>query len=104
MLRSLYVCYLSLDDPLVESQVIAYLEGLASRSHTIHLLTFETRPLTRARRAQLRELMRARGVHWHGLRYHKRPSLPATVLDALAGALVCAWLVRRHRLDVVHAR
>ena len=42
-LRSLYVCYLSLDDPLVDTQVVAYLEGLARRGHTIHLLTFEPR-------------------------------------------------------------
>ncbi len=104
MLRSLYICYLSLDDPLVESQVVAYLEGLARRGHTIHLLTFETRRLTRAHRGRLREAMLTRGVHWHGLRYHTRPSLPATAADTLCGALACAWLVRRHGLDAVHAR
>ena len=103
-LRSLYVCYLSLDDPLADSQVVAYLEGLAHQGHTVHLLTFETAPLTRARRAGLRQLMRARGVQWHGLRYHKRPSLAATTVDTVCGALVCAWLVRRHKLDAVHAR
>ncbi len=103
-LRSLYLCYLSLDDPLVESQVVAYLEGLARRGHAIHLLTFETGPLTRSRRAELRERLRARGVRWHGLRYHKRPSLPATTFDTMCGALACAWLVRRHKLGAVHAR
>jgi glycosyltransferase involved in cell wall biosynthesis len=103
-LRSLYLCYLSLDDPLVESQVVAYLEGLAGRGHAIHLLTFETRPLTRARRTELRERLRARGVRWHGLRYHKRPSLPATTFDTVCGALACVWLVRRHKLGAVHAR
>jgi SAM-dependent methyltransferase/glycosyltransferase involved in cell wall biosynthesis len=104
MLRSLYVCYLSLDDPLVESQVVAYLEGLGRRGHTIHLLTFETRSRPRADRTRMREAMQARGVSWHGLPYHKRPSLPATAFDTLRGALACAWLVRRHRLDAVHAR
>jgi glycosyltransferase involved in cell wall biosynthesis len=104
LLRSLYVCYLSLDDPLVESQVVDYLEGLAELGHTIHLLTFETRPLTRTRRAELRRRLRSRGVQWHGLRYHKRPSLPATAMDAICGALACAWLVRRHSLGAVHAR
>ena len=103
-LRSLYVCYLSLEDPLVESQVLAYLQGLARRGHTVHLLTFETGRLTRSRRRALQDRMRAVGVHWHGLRYHKRPSLPATAFDAMCGALACAWLVRRHHLDAVHAR
>jgi hypothetical protein len=102
-LRSLYICYLSLEDPLVHTQVVAYLEGLAGRGHTIHLLTFEPK-LDAGRRSALEADLRGRGITWHALRYHKRPSLPATVYDALTGALVAARLVRRHRLDAVHAR
>jgi glycosyltransferase involved in cell wall biosynthesis len=103
-LRSLYVCYLSVSDPLVDSQVLAYLEGLAAAGHTIHLLSFEPGRLSRSRRRAIRRRLRARGIHWHGLRYHQRPSLPATALDVVCGAVACAWLVRRHRLDAVHAR
>ena len=102
-LRSLYVCYLSLEDPLVETQVVAYLEGLARRGHTIHLLTFEPK-LHAERRRHLESDLRRRGIEWHSLRYHKRPSLPATIVDALAGALFAVWLLRRHRLDAFHAR
>ena len=103
LLRSLYVCYLSLEDPLVETQVVAYLEGLARRGHTIHLLTYEPK-LSAERKRRLRADLARRGIAWHSLRYHKRPSLPATIYDALVGALVGAWLVRRHRLDAIHAR
>jgi glycosyltransferase involved in cell wall biosynthesis len=103
-LRSLYVCYLSLDDPLVRTQVVAYLAGLTAQGHVVHLLTFETSRLTRARRREFREQMRAERIHWHGLRYHKRPSLPATVFDTLLGAAVVAGLVRHFRLQAVHAR
>jgi hypothetical protein len=102
-LRSLYVCYLSLADPLVQTQVVAYLEGLARRGHTIHLLTYEPK-LSAERADRFEEDLKRRGITWHSLRYHKRPSLPATVYDALAGAVVAARLVRRHRLDAVHAR
>jgi glycosyltransferase involved in cell wall biosynthesis len=103
-LRSLYICYLSLEDPLVHTQVIAYLEGLASAGHCVHLLTFETSRLARARRGELRRSLAARGISWHGLRYHKRPSLPATVYDTLAGAICASVLLWRHRLDTLHAR
>lgn len=102
-LRSVYICYQSLEDPLVQTQVVAYLEGLARAGHTIHLLTYEPRLSRACKRALVADLAR-RGIAWRSLRYHKRPSLPATVYDALAGALVVTWLVRRHRLDVVHAR
>lgn len=102
-LKSLYICYLSLEDPLVHSQVVAYLEGLADRGHEVHLLTFEPR-LDAERADELAADLAARGITWRSLRYHKRPSLPATAYDALAGALVAVRLIRRHGLGAVHAR
>jgi glycosyltransferase involved in cell wall biosynthesis len=103
-MRALYVCYLSLDDPLTHTQVVAYLSGLAAAGHDIHLVTFEVQPLSRARRSELGEQMARAGITWHGLRYHKRPSLPATIYDTLAGAATIARLARRLHVDVVHAR
>jgi glycosyltransferase involved in cell wall biosynthesis len=103
-LAALYVCYLGLDDPLVQTQVVAYLRGLSAGGHTIHLATFEKGRLHRRRRRDLTQRMARQGISWHGLRYHKRPSLPATVYDVLTGALASAYLIRRHRLDVLHAR
>jgi glycosyltransferase involved in cell wall biosynthesis len=103
-MRALYVCYLSLDDPLTHTQVVAYLSGLSEAGHDVHLLTFEPRPLTTARRAELSARMALAGITWHGRRYHKRPSLPATIYDTVAGAVTIARLRRRLKLDVLHAR
>jgi glycosyltransferase involved in cell wall biosynthesis len=102
-LRSLYICYLSLEDPLVHSQVVAYLEGLSQRGHTVHLLTFDT-DISEERRTQHRDDLASRGITWHSRRYHKRPSLPATVYDTLAGAITAIRIVRRYGLDAIHAR
>lgn len=102
-LRVLYICYLSLEDPLVHSQVVAYLAGLAERGHVVHLMTFEPR-LSSPRSRQFAEELDSRGIVWHRRRYHKRPSLPATAFDVLAGGLAAARLVRRHRLEAIHAR
>jgi len=103
-LRALYICYASLSDPLIRTQVVAYLAGLAERGHTIHLLTFETDRPSRARRRELQAEMAALGIAWHGLPYHKRPTLPATIFDTLTGAALATWLVVRHRLRAIHAR
>lgn len=103
-LACLYVCYLSLDDPLTHTQVVAYLSGLSRRGHRIHLLTYETQPLTRERRRHWRREMHERGISWHGLRYHKRPSLPATIFDVASGVALGSAIVLRHRLTAVHAR
>jgi glycosyltransferase involved in cell wall biosynthesis len=102
-LRALYICYLSLDDPLTHSQVVAYLAGLARDGHTIHLLTFEPAQDDDRRRALEADLA-ARGISWHALRYHKRPSLPATIFDALVGAAFAVRLIRRERIEAIHAR
>lgn len=103
-LRSLYLCYLTLDDPLVETQVVAYLDGLARRGHTVHLVTWETRRLSRRQRRVTRERLSRRGVAWHSLRYHKRPTVPATIFDVATGIALGLRLIRRHRLTAVHAR
>jgi glycosyltransferase involved in cell wall biosynthesis len=102
-LRALYICYLSLEDPLAHTQVVAYLEGLAQRGHTIHLLTFDPELDPERRREFAADLSR-RGITWHSARYHKRPSLPATIYDVFAGAALAVRLVRRHGLDAIHAR
>lgn len=102
-LRVLYVCYLSLEDPLVHSQVVAYLDGLSEQGHVVHLMTFEPN-LSRERSQQIAEELGRREIVWHRRRYHKRPSLPATAFDVIAGGLAAARLVRSHRLDAIHAR
>src|SRR3954451_765626 len=102
-LKSLYICYLSLEDPLAHSQVVAYLEGLARRGHEIHLLTFEPK-LDPRRKQQLVADLGARGITWHVRRYHKRPSLPMTIFDALVGAGTAVRLIRRYKLAAIHAR
>lgn len=103
--RVVYLCYLSLEDPLVHSQVLAYLSGLAQRGHFVHLVTWEPRQaLTTSNRRRWQHRLADQGIAWHGLRYHRRPSVVATAYDALRGAALTTWLIRRHRLDTVHAR
>lgn len=103
-LRSLYICYFPITEPLVQTQVVAYLAGLAARGHTIHLLTYETESLAAQQRRAWRKKLREQGISWHHLRYHKRPTLPATLFDVLCGVLIGLRLIRRHRLQAVHAR
>ncbi len=103
-MRSLYVCYYPLTEPLVQTQVVAYLEGLAANGHTIHLLSFETEPLTSTQKRQIRADLRDKGITWHHLKYHKRPSLPATIYDVMCGVWKGLRLIRRYRIGVIHAR
>jgi len=99
--RSLYICYFGLREPLVQTQVLPYLRELAAGGTRMSLLTFEPR---RWDAAEWRERLRAQGIEWHTLPYHKRPTLPATLYDVVRGALRAAALARRERIDLFHAR
>jgi len=104
--RTLYICYLSLDEPLVQSQVLPYLRELVSGGIEVHLLTFE-KELKQQSSAQLaagRQSLASQGIAWSYLPYHRRPSIPATFYDVIRGVLRILRLVRGHKIDVLHAR
>lgn len=106
-MRTLYICYFGLREPLVQTQVLPYLRQLARGGIEVSLLTFEpdlkeTWPSAEA--AEWRERLQADGIRWLSLAYHKRPSVPATLYDIFAGARLAARLVRREGIEVIHAR
>ena len=74
--RTLYVCYFGLREPLVQTQVLPYLRQLQSDSVQVSLLTFEPRfkeTWTPAEIAKQRAALDAEGISWHFLKYHKWP-------------------------------
>jgi glycosyltransferase involved in cell wall biosynthesis len=106
-MRTLYICYFGLREPLVQTQVLPYLRELSGAGVGVRLLTFE--PDMR-RRWPARELeaersrLAADGVEWFCLPYHSRPSVPATAYDILRGAWFAGRMARREGLDALHAR
>jgi glycosyltransferase involved in cell wall biosynthesis len=101
----LYISYSGMLEPLGQSQVLAYQERLVA-DHPVHIVSFE-RPddwANSAQRMAVAKRMASSGIHWHPLRYHKRFSLLATFWDIFCGALIGWRLVRKHGLDIVHAR
>ena len=106
--RVLYISYNGMLDPLGQSQVIPYLKELSRAGVRFTLLSFEGEkaytPEGRERREQLRAELAKSEIDWHWLRYHKRPSLPATSYDVLAGIRYGGRLVRDKQIEMVHAR
>jgi len=102
--RSLYICYFGLREPLVQTQVLPYLRELVAGGVQMSLLTFEPRRWDAAELEEWRERLRAGGIEWQMLPYHKRPTLPATLYDIARGAFRAASIARRERIDLFHAR
>jgi glycosyltransferase involved in cell wall biosynthesis len=106
--RVLFISYNGMLDPLGQSQVIPYLRELSKRGVHFTLLSFERETAFAgagiARREELRQSLAADGIDWHWLRYHQRPSLPATAYDVLRGIALARRLVRAKGIELVHAR
>ncbi len=102
--RATYLCYFSLHEPLVQTQVLPYLRAIVDGGVAVTLLTFEPAGAGADATEDMAAELRADGIEWHRRRYHKRPSLPATLLDIAVGALFVRRQVRAGAVDVVHAR
>jgi glycosyltransferase involved in cell wall biosynthesis len=105
--HTLYVCYFGLRESLVQTQVLSYLRQLKSDTVQVSLLTFEPRfhetwsaeDITKQQVA-----LKAEGISWHALPYHKSPSLPATLFDITVGTRAILQIMRREGVNVLHAR
>jgi glycosyltransferase involved in cell wall biosynthesis len=105
--RALYLCYFGLREPLVQTQVLPYLRQLVAAGVEVHLLTFEpalARSWTAGDLERRRARLAAEGIRWECLPYHRRPSLPATLYDIVAGARRATRIVRTYDIGLVHAR
>lgn len=49
------------------------------------------------------ERLRAAGVGWVRLCYHKRPPVLSTLLDALVGVAVCLYVCVTRCVSIVHS-
>lgn len=106
-IKTLYISYFGIREPLVQTQVVAYLREAASGGVKVHLLTFEPnfkQSWTPEQIADERKKLAAQGIEWHALAYHKSPSVPATLYDIAVSARFIRKLVKREGINVLHAR
>jgi glycosyltransferase involved in cell wall biosynthesis len=106
--RVLFISYNGMLEPLGQTQVLPYLRELAKRGVKFTLLSFEREKAFTAegQRAcdELKRELVGQGIEWHWLQYHQRPSVPATVYDVCAGIRYASGLVKRNKIELVHAR
>ncbi len=104
----LFISYNGMLDPLGQSQVLPYLRELAGRGVRFTLISYERAAALnahgRAKCEELRQHLATSGIEWRWLRYHQRPSLPATTYDVLAGIRQAQNRARRNHIEMVHAR
>ena len=105
MIKSLYISYNGMTEPIVKSQVIPYLRELSKKDIKFYLLTFEKVKLTKDEKLSIKnKIKKETGIEWFSLSYHKKPTVPATIFDIMMGIFYSLIIVLRHNVDVIHAR
>jgi len=100
-MKALFISYNGALEPLIQSQGIPYLKGLSNKGVECFLLSFEKKIGGIDR---LKKELSECGIKWYHLRYHKRPTLPATLFDIVAGILVGLYIVVSKNISIIHSR
>lgn len=105
--HTLYICYFGLRQPLVQTQVIPYLQEIAKARIKVSLLTFEPEfeaSWTAEQVALAKEELAEKNIEWNSLAYHKRPSALATAYDIFSGTRFIRRKINDENIDILHGR
>jgi len=100
-MKALFISYNGALEPLIQSQGIPYLKGLSNKGVKCFLLSFEKKIQGLGK---LKKELNKHGIKWYHLKYHKRPTLPATMFDIFQGVIFGFFIILREKIDIIHAR
>ena len=101
----LYITYDGLLEPLGQSQIIPYLNKLSGENN-IHIISFEKPKdlIILDRISSFRTELEKVGISWTPMRYHKIPSVLATLYDVLRGQFVAIRIAKQTKTEIIHVR
>jgi len=103
-MRVLYVSYDGMTDPLGQSQVIPYLQGLVKEGHEVHILSCEKERNFAVNENEIKNVLLKSGIPWYPIKYTKNPPVLSTLYDVIKLKKKAAVLERQQQFDLVHCR
>lgn len=91
-------------DPLGQSQVLPYIEGITKSEYHFHLISFEKKERFEANRKQIENICNQAGIVWHPVSYTKKPPLLSTVYDIIRMYILAKKLHTIHSFSALHCR
>ncbi len=102
--KILFISYDGMTDPLGQSQVIPYLQGLSKAGYSIFLLSCEKKQVYLQNKDSIQQLLSKSNISWIPLNYTKKPPVISTMLDIFKMKKAARKIHREHKLDMVHTR
>ncbi len=104
MKNILYISYDGMTDPLGQSQVLPYLEGLSAGGYKFHLISFEKESNYEQNKAVIKNIVDNAGIVWIPLQYTKKPPVLSTIYDVWQMKRTAAKLHKTVLFNIVHCR
>ncbi|MEI9956311.1 MAG: hypothetical protein WDM90_08425 [Ferruginibacter sp.] len=102
--KILFISYDGMTDPLGQSQVIPYLQGLSKHGYKIFLLSCEKEQVFLQQKATIENLLIPFNITWVSIKYTKNPPVLSTLLDIFKLRKEAKKIHKEHQLDMVHTR
>ena len=91
-------------DPLGQSQVIPYLQGLSANGHDVWLISFEKPERFKSGFEEIRNLLENAKITWLPQKYTSKPPVLSTLKDIRTMRKVAFETITKEKIDVVHCR
>jgi glycosyltransferase involved in cell wall biosynthesis len=100
----LFISYDGMTDPLGQSQVIPYLQGLSKHGYKIFLLSSEKKSVFLQHKPTIEKLTAAYNITWVPIAYTKKPPVLSTLLDIFTLRRAAKKIHQTYGIDMVHTR
>lgn len=100
----LYLSYDGMTDPLGQSQVLAYLEGLSKLNYRFTLISFEKAERFKKEEKVIEKRCQISNIKWLPLHYTKKPPILSTVYDILILKQKVLEVFKEDSFAIIHCR
>ena len=102
--KVLFISYDGMTDPLGQSQVIPYLQGLSQYGYKIFLLSCEKQQVFLQNKLYIENLLAPFNITWITVKYTKKPPVLSTIADIIKLRREAKKIHKKYALDMVHTR
>lgn len=100
----LYISYDGMTDPLGQSQVLPYLQGLSALGHQITIISCEKDERWTVGAAKIKAICRDAGITWRPVTYRKRPPIISPLDNLMRLKRLAVREHRRNPFHIIHCR
>ena len=102
--KILFISYDGMTDPLGQSQVIPYLQGLSKNGFQLFILSCEKQSAFLQNETAVKKMLAGYNIQWVPIDYTKKPPVLSTIKDIIKLKKKAKQIHRLYDIDMVHTR